>query len=203
MKNQAVGFNFENYVYFSRWASYWYQVSLVLAFKPASVLVVGKGDGLVSDLLAKEIDSVKTLDINPDFNPDIVSSVEAMPLADGSFDVVLCAQTLEHLPFESLVGCLKEINRVSRRGAVLSLPYFGPAIKLSFKAPFLAEKKLALKIPWPMKHVKDKEHQWEIGKRGFSESKISRIISRHFEIKKKIIPFENQYHIFYILIRKR
>lgn len=82
---------------------------------------------------------------------------------------------------------------------ILSLPHFGPPIKLSFKIPFLKEIKIAFKISYLVKHKTNGEHYWEIGKRGYQSSKIRKIIKRYFKIKKEFIPFENQYHHFYVL----
>jgi hypothetical protein len=79
------------------------------------------------------------------------------------------------------------------------LPHFGPPIKFSFKIPFFKEVKMALKIPFPIKHKFNGEHYWEIGKQGYPASKIRKILKKYFKIKKEFIPFENQYHHFYIL----
>jgi hypothetical protein len=111
----------------------------------------------------------------------------------------LCAEVLEHLPFEKFEKCLQELRRVSKKYVVLSLPHFGPPIKLSFKVPLFKEIKMALKIPFPTKHKFNDEHYWEIGKQGYPASKIRKILKKYFKIKKEFIPFENQYHHFYIL----
>jgi len=192
-------YNFRQYVYFERWTSYWYQLSGVFSLSPESVLVIGKGDGLVVDFLKKEGIEVKTLDNDAALSPDILASVEQMPLADNSFDCVLCAEVLEHLPFQKFDTCLWEIKRVVRKKVILSLPHFGPPFKLSFKIPFLREKKYAIKLPFPLKKRIGKEHHWEIGRKGFSASKIRRLIKNNFKIEREYVPFENQYHRFYLL----
>ena len=190
---------FQKYVHKGRWVSYWHQIKEVLNLKPQSVLVVGIGDGIVIDVLKKQIEKVKTFDIEKDLNPDILGSIDNMPLADNSFDIILCAEVLEHLPFEKFEKCLSELKRVARKYVVLSLPHFAPQLKLNFKIPIIKEVKIAIKIPFPKKHKFNGQHYWEIGKRGYSPKKIRKIIKRYFTIKKEFIPMENQYHHFYIL----
>jgi hypothetical protein len=192
-------YNFQKYVYFSRWTSYWYQINEVLELKPESLLVIGIGDKIVVDILGQEINEIKTLDIDEKLKPDAIGSVENLPFKDSQFDVILCAEVLEHLPFEKFEKCLQELRRVSKKYVVLSLPHFGPPIKFSFKIPLFKEVKVALKVPFPIKHKFNGEHYWEIGKWGYPASKIGKILKKYFKIKKEFIPFENQYHHFYIL----
>jgi SAM-dependent methyltransferase len=56
----------------------------------------------------------KTLDINPDSNPDIVGDIQDLPFKSESIDAVICNSVLEHVknPFKAV----EEINRVLRPG---------------------------------------------------------------------------------------
>lgn len=45
-----------------------------------------------------------------------------MPFADGAFDVVVCLDTLEHIPREHRRAFLRELKRVARRAVVLTCP---------------------------------------------------------------------------------
>ena len=192
-------YKFHNYDYKDRWISYWYQIDEVLKLEPKTVLEIGIGNGTVAEYLKKQGLEVKTLDINKDLNPDFSASVLEMPLDNNSFDVILCAEILEHLPFEDFEKALLELKRVSKKNIVLSLPHFGPPIKISFKIPLIKEIKISFKIPFYRKHQFNGEHYWEIGKKGYFSRKIKNIIKKHFKIRKEFIPFENQYHHFYIL----
>jgi len=192
-------YSFKKYVYLERWISYWHQIDEVLELKPKTVLEVGVGNKIVFDRLQREGVEIQTLDIDKELNPDFAGSVENMPLEDNSFDVILCAEVLEHLPFKNFEKALLELKRVSKKYLVLSLPHFGPPLKISFKIPFIKEIKIAFKIPYHPKHKSGGVHYWEIGKKGCSPKKIRNIIKKYFKIRKEFIPFESQYHHFYIL----
>jgi len=189
-----------NYNDKKRWMSYWYQIREILEFNPKTVLVVGKGNGLVPDYLKICGLEVTTLDIDKSLNPDIVSSVLAVPFGDGHFDVILCAQVLEHLTYGDFPRALSEIKRASKSGAVISLPHFGPAVKFLFKIPFLPEIKILFKTPYPKKHVFKGEHYWEIGKYDYPLRRIKNDIKKSgFIIKNDYIVFENPLHHFFVL----
>ena len=190
----------KNYDDEKRWVSYFYQVKETLAFKPESILIIGKGNGLVAEYLKLTGTKVITLDIDESVKPDVIASVVKMPFQNGEFDIVLCAQVLEHLPYENFEKSLWEIKRVVKSGAIISLPHFGPAIRFLFKFPLLPEIKFMIKLPYPKKHIYKGEHYWEMGKRGYPVRKIKTDIEKcGFAIKKNYVVFENPLHRFFIL----
>jgi ubiquinone/menaquinone biosynthesis C-methylase UbiE len=63
---------------------------------------------------------------------DIVSDITAIPVADGSFDAVLCSEVLEHLPRPE--AALRELARILRPGGRLILT--APFISLTHFAPY-------------------------------------------------------------------
>lgn len=183
-----------------RWVSYWHQIKEVLEFNPKKVLVIGKGNGIVPEYF--RLAGIKTvvLDIDETLKPDIIASVLKMPFAENEFDVVLCAEVLEHLPFENFNAALLEIKRVTGNNVVISLPHFGPAIKFLLKLPFLPEIRFIIKLPYPKKHQFKGEHYWEIGKSEYSLNKIRFNIKKSgLAILKDYIVFENPIHRFFIL----
>lgn len=194
---------FNKYSFLGRWVSYYYQINEVLMLKPKSILEVGVGDKVFSSYVKNNSDiRYSSIDVACDLNPDIIGSVHDMPIDDNSFDVVVAFEILEHLPFDKFENSLLEINRVSKKYAIISLPHFGPPIKMSFKIPFFEEFKISFKITHPKKHIFNGQHYWEIGKEGYSEKNIRETINKYFYIKKEFIPYENQYHHFYILEKK-
>lgn len=187
-----------------RFINYWTQIHEVLEFNPESVLEVGVGSKTVYNILKKQVSKIIGLDINTSLEPDIVGSVEKIPLQDTSVDVTLAAEILEHLPFESLEGCIKEIYRVSRKGAVISLPHRGATFSLSLKIPVIPWIQKVFKIPYFWKtDTMSPEHFWEVGLKGFSFSRVRSVIEKSgFKIKRKFISHDDVYHLFLILEKK-
>jgi SAM-dependent methyltransferase len=140
-------------------------------------LLIGKGDGIVEAILARCGVEVTTLDIQPELEPDIVASVEQIPVEAGSFDVAVCCQVLEHLPFEKFRGCLAELRRVcgTSGGLVLSLPDQRPYLSLGF-ALTNTQRNISLSLPClPPRRIsagrrEKMGHHWEIG---FAETPMS------------------------------
>lgn len=152
-----------------RWASYWHQLDLVRACGPHTVLEVGPGPGVVTTTLRTEGVQVTTCDIAPDLAPDIVGSVTALPAADASYDVVLCAEVLEHIRWDDVPRACAELKRVARGHVVVAVPHPGWVFSLSLKVPLVSRMSFLLQIPffWHT-HTFNGEHYWELGTRGYS-----------------------------------
>jgi len=120
------------------------------SIKPGErVLDVACGTGVVTRLAAKKVGgagSIAGLDMNPGMlsvaravTPSDVAidwyetSAEAIPLSDGSFDVVLCQMGLQFIA--DRIQALKEIRRILRSGGrvVLNLPGPTPKLFASFR----------------------------------------------------------------------
>ena len=63
---------------------------------------------------------------------DIISDITAIPVGDGSFDVVLCTEVFEHIP--DPLAALKEFSRVLKPGGKLILT--APFCSMTHFAPF-------------------------------------------------------------------
>lgn len=201
MKKQVnkKNYDFARYVREDRFMSYYYQLKFIYKSKPKNILEIGIGNNFLKKLLSNEFE-YKTLDLAKDLNPDILGSVDNIPLKKNSFDLVCAFQILEHLPFNLFEKSLKELARVSKENVLISLPYSNISYKINLKVPFLLEVKFSLTIPkFLKKHKFNGEHYWEIGAKGYSLKRIKKIISKHLKIKKVFNPYENKYHIFFIL----
>lgn len=193
-------YHFKKYSFSGRWVSYYYQLAESLSLNPKNILEIGIGDGVYRDFIINNTSiDYKNIDIAEDLDPDIFGSVENIPTQANFFDLVVAFEVLEHIEFDKFEKALSELKRVSRGNVIISLPHFGPPIKFLLKIPFLKEIKIAFKIPFPVKYEFNGQHYWEVGKKGYSTRKIRNIIKKYFKIKKEFIPFENQYHHFYIL----
>lgn len=185
-----------------RWISYWYQIREVLDHSPKNVLEIGVGNRTVSDYLKKLGIKVIACDFDKNLKPDVVANVLSLPFKKNQFDVVLCAEVLEHLPFDNFIKALLEIHRVAKSHVVITLPHFSLTnIYIGAKViPFIPKKEFSIKVDLPIKHEFLGEHYWEIGKMGFSLAKIKSIVEKsHFKIEKCFYLKENPKHQFFIL----
>lgn len=166
---------------FERLHSYRYQLVRALASRPKRVLVVGKGDDLVVDLLKRAGIDVVTLDVDPTLKPDLLASVESIPLPEDSFDVTICCEVLEHLPFDRLLICLRELSRVTKTHLVMSVPDIRRFLTLRLSIP-------KIEIDWQFSIPKFRvgkvtperfagcPHFWEIGFEGTGYKEVKRVI---------------------------
>lgn len=190
-----------SYLNGERWASYLHQFEMALRCSPRSLLEIGPGDRTVSEALEKRGIAVTTADIAEDLSPDVRASATELPFEDGSFDTVLAAEILEHIRFEDVPGALREICRVSKRFAVISLPHAGIVFSLGFKLPLLPRFDYIRKLPFFWRsHRFQGEHYWELGKRGFSTSRIKKLFrAQGFAIREARIYADDPAHYFFVL----
>jgi ubiquinone/menaquinone biosynthesis C-methylase UbiE len=80
-------------------------------------LDVATGGGHVARRLREEGCEVVTVDASPGMQPDVVSSAEQLPFADGSFDVVVSRIAPHH--FADVRAAVAEMERVSSRLVVV------------------------------------------------------------------------------------
>jgi predicted SAM-dependent methyltransferase len=193
-------YTFEKYTGIDRFSSYWYQLREIMAAKPNQVLEVGVGEAVVANYLKAMTNIAYTsADFADDLSPDVIADVRALPFADDSYDMVCAFEVLEHLPFDEFEKAVSELVRVSKKTVLISLPHFGPPVFLRFKFPFLPEVSFAWKVPYPKEHHFNGQHYWEIGKKGYPVSRIRSALKKHATLIKEFIPFENQYHHFFVL----
>ncbi len=106
------------------------RVEQTLGLIPAgvhTVLDLGCGDGTVSNALVDRGTALVGTDISPTAlqyfqGRAVIASVDHLPLPDKSFDLVLCAETLEHLPSGPFEETLNEIERVAEQYVIITTP---------------------------------------------------------------------------------
>lgn len=204
-RGRIVGRN-RNYTYDTKWqfCSYWHQIDEVVNLKPENVLHVGVGTRFLDDYLKKLGLSTTSVDIDSSRNPEVAASVADLPFLPESFDVVACFEVLEHLPFELFSRSLKELWRVAKRAAVLSLPDVHRFYICNLTIPYYGTVRRVFTV-YTGRHKNKKicdEHFWEVGLLEYPLSKIRRMIEEHFHIDKEYRVFEKPYHRFFVLQKK-
>lgn len=107
------------------------RIADLLSLVPQSldaVLDIGSRYGYITKRLADRARDVTALDLElPEVDDPRVRCVKgdatALPFDDSSFDLVFCAEVLEHLPGRRLEKACAEIARVTRRHVIIGVPY--------------------------------------------------------------------------------
>jgi len=101
------------------------QIKKYSSYVKGIVLDAGSGSSNRYNDLFNDVSKYITLDIDPANNPEIVASVEDIPLGDKSVDTVISTQVLEHLKNTELA--IKEFYRVLKPGgyALVTIPQCG------------------------------------------------------------------------------
>ena len=182
-----------------RWISYWHQVDEVVATGAATCVEIGVGPGIIRHALAQAGIEATCVDIDPDLGADRRGDVTSLPCSDGEFDVVLCAQVLEHLPWGDVPQAIAEVRRTCRTHAIISLPQTGFSAGFAIDLARLGRRSYATRIPLPRRHVFDGQHHWQVGARGTSRRQVREALRRGFEIEREYTVPEFTYHRFYVL----
>ncbi|CAB5135683.1 hypothetical protein D3OALGA1CA_3520 [Olavius algarvensis associated proteobacterium Delta 3] len=186
-----------------QFCSYWHQVDEIRRTRPDSLLEIGIGSGFFRDYTQKHGVSIFTLDIDIDLNPAISATVLQLPFRNDTFDLVVCFEMLEHLPFKYFPVALDEIRRVSKEKVVISLPHsINRVYRILLDLPKIGFKKglFELKKTRFASLPHDDTHHWEIDIQGYPLSRITSSISNSgFNIDRSYRVFEKPYHHFFVL----
>lgn len=186
--------------------SYAHQIEALITQNPSRILEIGQGPGMVAAAVRSLGIDVVTLDVKAELEPDLVGSVTQIPAPDKSFDVSLCCQVLEHLPFEEFVPALKELRRVTRKALVLSLPDVSPYFYVKLLLP------KSIQFNWEFSRprfrfptlsslgTKRFGHFWEIGCKGTTlRTVLASIKFSGWEIVRTWRVPEKTWHRFFLL----
>lgn len=202
-------YDFEKYVDIPRWNSYYYQITEILKNNCKNILIIGKGDGIVPNLLSSlgnEI-HITTFDFDQNLKPDIVGDIRDIDILLPSciYDCIMCCQVLEHLEHQWFKPILAKFQKIliPQGIIIVSLPQHMLRLKLEFRFGRMKLKKLWLfQKFWEGKYIFNGEHYWEVGAKGFSKKDILAIYDEYFDVIREYSVFQNTYHWFAIL-RKR
>ncbi|MDR0733165.1 MAG: class I SAM-dependent methyltransferase [Dysgonamonadaceae bacterium] len=194
-------YNFQTYTDLPRWTSYWHQITETLALSPKTALIVGIGDDIVGRVLAEQGVQVYTFDFDKNLHPDFWGDVVEIDtvLRDKRFDVILCCQVLEHLPYDKFEPVLQQLQRHAKN-VIISLPYSAIKYKIDVHLPIVKTVKLTIHIhKFFKRHKFDGQHYWEIGTRGYTKRRIRNSMEKFFTVAKWYVAPYNAYHVFFIL----
>lgn len=170
---------------------------------PDSVLEIGIADGFMKSVVPKFTrHRLITLDPNSGLEPDVVGSVLDLPFRTDSFDMVMCCQVLEHIPYASFVPALTELRRVTRRTILLSLPDVRRYFSLRVRLPKWGWREASLSLE--RRHLGpfefDGDHHWEIGFEGTRYADIVRALQgTGAKIERQYRIPELPYHCCFVL----
>jgi|SRR3989344_3452098 len=193
-----------------RFISYFYQIKEIVETNPISILEIGVGNKIVCNFFKEKDINITTCDFDKSLKPDVLADIRHLPFSNKQFDTVVAFEVLEHLPWNDFKIALKELNRVSKNFVLISIPYACFSFELFFKVETPLFKKilrlLSIKVPNFIIKAglsnRNKEHYWEMGKKGYSKSKIRKELKEIFIIDKEFQPILNSYHYFFILKKK-
>lgn len=106
------------------------RIDLILSLIPQdcrTILDIGCGDGRVTNRLCVNYPKVVGLDISEKAlkhiaTETVIGSANGLPFRDQSFDLILCSETLEHIPSGTYQQVLTEIERVSAKYILVTVP---------------------------------------------------------------------------------
>ena len=199
--------------------SYYIQLSEILKLPKTqtnSVLEIGKGEGIFESLIANFNYQFMSLDIKPEFDPDIRGDILNLPLPNQSIDLICAFEVLQHLPHNHFQTALKELSRCARHFVFLSLPCPTSSIYLQFRANFLqrilrkmsSQFNLFYTLPFKLPDKNESAllqredthnpHYWEINRKSYpKKSVLAEIESCDLKIKK---TFHNPYYAYHLFI---
>ena len=228
-----LGYQLYNDIYFNAYAeashnreknfsSVWYQLNSILKLPKSSVdkiLEIGPGAGLLNSILKNFDFSLETLDIDSSNKPDHIGSALKMPFEDNSFDLICAFQVLQHIPSNDFSKAIAEINRVTKRFTIISLP--SNLTSLNFKLEFLSRNKFLHRLNAKLSlfktlslfsiNARNEEkmsktnynfhrHYWEVGLKSHSKKSVINIIKDGgFKVREKFHNPNHSYHWFLIL----
>lgn len=203
----------------SRFQLYYHIIRTVYDLELYDILEVGIGAGIVTHTLRFNGRRVVTADVDEALEPDVVGDVRELPLEHDSFDVVVASEVLEHIPFKDVPKALSEIKLVTRKYALISVPYnqhrvscqldltilrylyFGGRINRFITRAFPIHLYFGVSKRWT-DFVFDREHYWEIGYKGYSMRDVQSVLREQFVIERDFrVPLSPYQYVFLLSLQ--
>lgn len=203
MDNTVYNFNSEwihNLESEIHWRYYWHQQKLISQYlnKEDKILEIGVGTKFTSNYLKSKGYDIKTIDIDPDKNPDIIANIVNHKFEE-SFDHVLAFEIFEHIPFEDFQKAINNISKICVKNFFVSLPRNEKHwLRLSLDLKIFQINNF--QITTKRNKIKSKYHHWEVDFKSYTKKKIISIFNEHsFSLKK----YEKFYSLMYFAFEKK
>lgn len=176
-----------------RWLNYGAQIRAVMQCTAKTMLEIGVGSGTVTSILRSRGIAVTTFDIDPELKPDVLGSVHELDrhVAPKSFDLVLCSEVLEHLPFEIFADCCSKLAAAAREYVLIGLPCFPRprwGVTMQLRIPKIGTRKFTLGIsPLPQWYVTGGGHCWTIDYKPYTAGVVYAEAEKSLKIE-QVIP---------------
>lgn len=174
----------EKYFGLEQLCSIVHQLHDITQMNPKSFIEIGIGNGFTSAILQRSGIEGTTVDINESLEPDIcapISEIKKHLSEDKKFDLVICCEVLEHIPFDEFIENIKTFRSLSSR-LYLSLPSYKPSFGISGFIRLPKFRKLfGIFVDVPRKKTLEKEHFWELGSsKETSKKALQKILSEYY-----------------------
>lgn len=207
-------YSFEQYMNDARWSSYYEQIRYAVSEEVHDVLAIGVGDGIVPKLISiiHPTVNVTTFDFDQQLIPDICGDIRMLSTyVSDRYDVIICCQVLEHIPYNQFESCLTEMKKCLKPSGrlILSLPNNGLRFRLYLEIKGRKQLITADIHGGVCKFYKKEfdyngQHYWEIdAARKYRKTTVRKVISSHFAILEEYCVRNNSYHRFYICAPKQ
>ncbi len=168
-------------------------IRCVLVINLSSILEIGPGNGLISDILKRIGYNIKTLDINESLNPYYNMDIRNMDFRDlkDEFNLIITSEIFEHIKYREFLKTLKDISLITNL-LIITLPHtnlnsYFFLIDINF--PLFRQKnyKFGFKINYKKvvhdfsrwRYDIDNRHYRVMGKKGYSLKKTKRDIKKN------------------------
>lgn len=189
----------ESYFSLQQLCSFAHQIHDIYKLKPTSILEIGIGNGFTSTYLKKAGFEVLTVDINQKLNPDICSPIDSMHsyLDNKSFDLVVCCEVLEHMPFDRFEESIRIFKGLSKR-LYLTLPNYNTSYGFGgfIKFPKIEKTITSFILQRRRKRLLDPEHFWEVNySKQTATKEITALLGKYYACVTPSFYQLNPYHL--------
>ena len=179
----------------------WMQVHLLDGLPVTRVLEIGPYFGIVTAMLENAGYRTTTLDVEETQRAGLASQASGVLRGDvrtlgpdmvsgNDYDVILCCETLEHIPYDQVAGVLDRLAATGIRYLVLSVPYMGSQLTFQlYVNREVARKYTSLKKFMGFKKFSEPDdetswepHKWEIGYRDYPLSAFRDLVEGGYRI---------------------